>query len=229
MRSLRRGMIWKLPLLAVCVLLVAIVLTARPGDRTMYPAQEPGVAIYVLNNGFHSDIVLPADRVMARGGLLAEAGKAGQDQNWLVYGWGDKGFYTAKGMSLSRMADGLRALFRPGNPSVIRVYGVMASPDRAFAEPIATRVIISEAGFSALAKSLEASFDADGGKPVMADIAKPDDMFFTSHEHFSVFRLCNNWTSDQLAAAGLPMTPTIDGLAPVLELDLRLRSGVSKP
>jgi uncharacterized protein (TIGR02117 family) len=229
MRGLRQELIWKLPLLALCALILAVIVTARPGDRAIYPAQDPGVAIYVLNNGFHSDIVLPADRVMARGGLLAEAGKAGQGQKWLVYGWGDKGFYTAKGMSLARMADGLRALFRPGNPSVIRVYGITASPDQAFVEPIATRVILSEAGFSALAKSLEASFVADAGKPVVADIAKPDDMFFTSHEHFSVFRLCNNWTSDQLAAAGLPTTPMIDGLAPMLELDLRLRSGVSKP
>lgn len=229
MLILRKGLVWKLPLIALCVWALAIIVTARPGDKALYPAADKGVTIYVLNNGFHSDIVLPADRVMARGGVLAEAGKAGGGRKWLVYGWGDKGFYTAKGVSFARMLDGLRALFRPGNPSVIRVYGVDASPERAFVEPIASPVVISEAGFAALAQSLETSFVSEGGKPVVADIAKPDDMFFTSHEHFSIVRLCNNWTSDQLAAAGLPMTPMIDGLAPLLALDLDVRSGVRKP
>ena len=229
MQVFRKGLVWKLPLVLLGVWTLAVFVTARPGNRALYPAYGETVTIYVLNNGFHSDIVLPADRVMARGGVLAEAGKAGGGRKWLVYGWGDKGFYTATGMSFARMVDGLRALFRPGNPSVIRVYGVEATPDRAFVEPIASPIVISEAGFAALAQSLEASFVNQDGKPVAADIAKPDDMFFTSHEHFSIVRLCNNWTSDQLAAAGLPMTPMIDGLAPLLALDLDLRSGVRQP
>ena len=138
MQVFRKGLIWKLPLVLLGVWTLAVFVTARPGNRALYPAYGETVTIYVLNNGFHSDIVLPADRVMARGGVLAEAGKAGGGRKWLVYGWGDKGFYTATGMSFARMADGLRALFRPGNPSVIRVYGVEATPDRAFVEPIAS-------------------------------------------------------------------------------------------
>jgi len=229
MTMLRKGWRWKLPLLLLCLWMLMVIITARPGEKALYPAQAEGVTIYVLNNGFHSDVVLPADRVMARGGLLAEAGKAGEGRKWLVYGWGDKGFYTATGVSFARVIDGFRALFRPGNPSVIRVYGFDAAPERAFVEPIATPVVISEAGFAALARSLEASFVNDAGQLVAVDIATPENMFYASREHFSIMRLCNNWTSDQLAAAGLPMTPMIDGLAPLLALDLHVRSGVRKP
>lgn len=229
MQMFRKGLVWKLPVALLCAWLLAVVFTARPGDRAIYPARDKGVTIYVLNNGFHSDVVLPGDRVMARGGMLAEAGKAGGRHRWLAYGWGDKGFYTAKGVSFARMIDGLRALFWPGNPSVIRVYGFDAPPEHAFVDPIATPVVISEAGFAALARSLEGSFVVQAGQPVDVDLTTSDSMFFKSREHFSIARLCNNWTSDQLAAAGLPMTPMIDGLAPLLALDLGMRSGVSKP
>jgi len=202
----------------------AALLTLRGGDRALYRAKDDGVPVYVLNNGFHSDIALPAEAVRARGGVLAEAAY-GQAGDWLVYGWGDAGFYTAKGFSFARALDGLRALFHPGNPSVIRVYGLRLAPDKAFAEQIASKATLSQAGFEAMARHMEASFTLKDGDPVRAEVAADDD-FFRSHEHFSILRVCNNWTSDQLSAAGLPTAPLLDGNALLLGLDLHWRAGV---
>ncbi|MDC7684019.1 DUF2459 domain-containing protein [Asticcacaulis sp. BYS171W] len=211
-------------LIAFGLFFVAVVLTSRPGDLGLYPPSNGDVTLYVINNGFHTDIVLPSEVVQAHGGLLAEAGRAAGDKAWVVYGWGDAGFYTAKGFSVARAFDGLRALFKPGNPSVVRVFGVGRRPDEAFDAEVVP-VIISQAGFEALAQRMEASFAQDKGAPVRAKIATTD-TFFDSTEHFSILRLCNHWTADQLDAAGLPTTPMIDGLAPLFMLDLKWRAGV---
>jgi uncharacterized protein (TIGR02117 family) len=227
MAFLLRFRAWKVPLGLVALYAVLTLITLRPGDRALYPAQADGIPVYIINNGFHTDIALPADEVMKRGGLLAEAGRRAGSGNWLVYGWGDAGFYTAKGISLARAKDALRALFMPGNPSVIRVFSLNVSPDRAFAEPIASMTTVSSQGFDAMARHIEASFTLKNGAPVILDVSM-EDVFFVSHEHFSILRVCNNWTSDQLAAAGLPTAPMIDGNALLFNLDLHWRAGVRK-
>lgn len=227
MAFLLRFRVWKV-LLGLVALYVALTLvTLRHGDKALYPAQAGGIPVYVINNGFHTDIALPADLVMKRGGVLAEAGRRAGPGNWLVYGWGDAGFYTAKGISFTRALDALRALFMTGNPSVIRVFSLNASPDRAFADPIASVAIVSPEGFDAMARHIEASFMLESGAPVAVDVPM-EEVFFASREHFSIFRVCNNWTSDQLAAAGLPTAPMIDGNALLFNLDLHWRGGVTK-
>lgn len=228
MFSLARSNIWKGLLLMAALFVLCATLSARHGNRALYPARTDGITVYVLNNGFHTDIAVPADQVLARGGVLAEAGKAAGDKRWFVYGWGDAGFYTQTGFSAARIVDGLRALFWPGNPSVIRVFGTDATPDKAFVDPIASPVVVSAEGFDAMARHIEGSFVLENGAPVATPVSTNIGAFFKSREHFSILRLCNNWTADQLSAAGLPTAPMLDGLAPVLALDLRLRAGVKQ-
>ena len=198
----------------------------RPGDSRLYPAHAEGVTVYVINNGFHTDIALPAEVVRVQGGALAASGALAGGHNWLIYGWGDAGFFTAQGFSPARAVDGLRALLWPNNPSVIRLYGVDRTPDLLYGRAVAVPVVLSPEGFDAMTRHIEASFRLAQGKPVVA-LTEPDGTyFFNSIEHFSVARSCNNWAADQLSAAGLPTTPAIDGLAPMLSLDLRLRAHV---
>ncbi|MDV6332584.1 DUF2459 domain-containing protein [Asticcacaulis sp. 201] len=149
--SRRRQMATALAVILGLYVLLAII-TTRPADPALYPARSQSIPIYVINNGFHTDIAVPMDVVMKRGGVLAQAGRAAGPGNWLVYGWGDAGFYTAKGVSFTRAIDGLRALFMPSNPSVIRVFSLNASPDKAFADPIASSTRISPEGFEAMAR-----------------------------------------------------------------------------
>ena len=165
----------------------------------------------------------------ARGALAAAAGAVPADP-WMVIGWGDASFYTAKGISLARVGDGLRALFKPGNPSVIRIFGVSRDPAAAYEPGVATPVALSPAGLDRMLDRMEASMKLSAGAPVRAKArTTPDEAFFDSVEHFSILRLCNHWTSDMLAAAGLPMTPLVDGLAPTLMADLSLRAGARVP
>ncbi len=200
------------------------IFTLRHGNHGLYPAGSESVTIYVLNNGFHSDLILPADHVRSHGGLLARAGEAASGKAWIAYGWGDAKFFAAQGPVSSRLLDGARALFHPGNPSVVRVFGV--TDPRLYDGRVVSVVHLSAEGFDALANNIETSFTDNQGQPVAAEVGDGSDAFFQSSEHFSIVRLCNNWTADQLSAAGLPTAPAIDGLAPLLKLDLRLRAGV---
>ena len=226
--ALRTGWIWRTILAAILAFVIGTIVTARPGDRHLYPGTASPITAYVLNYGFHTDIVLPAEAVRARGGLLAEAGEAAGNWQWLVIGWGDESFYTGTGMSLDRVGDGLRALFWPGNPSVIRITGLNVRPDRAYRSTEVATLALSSEGFDAMARSIEASFvAAPGEKLYPAGMKDMPGVFFPSRENFSALRMCNNWTSDQLNAAGLPTTPMLDGLSALLALDLSLRAGVT--
>jgi uncharacterized protein (TIGR02117 family) len=222
------GWSWRVLLGVFALYALATCVTARPGDPRLYPATADPVGIYVLNYGFHTDIVLPADRVLARGGRLGEAAGAAGDWRWVVIGWGDESFYTGTCLSAERVGDGLRALFWPGNPSVIRVTGLNVQPDKAYLNTDAASIALSPEGFDAMARSIEASFAAAPGEPLVASWMKDmPGVFFASRENFSALRMCNNWTSDQLNAAGLPTTPMADGLSALLAMDLNLRAGVT--
>ncbi len=224
--SIKRPVLSGLGILAVLWLAFAAA-SLRPGDQRLYPAHGGGVVVYVINNGFHTDIALPADFVNTRGGPLADASSMAGRHAWLIYGWGDAGFFTAQGFSFARVADGLRALFVPGNPSVIRLYGVDRRPDDLYGKAVAVPVVLSANGFAAMERRIETSMRVRDGRPMLALSEGDGVYFFDSTEHFSIVRVCNNWTSDQLAAAGLPMTPAIDGAAPLLSLDLRVRAHVA--
>jgi len=227
MPKLRRPKLWQVALGLIATLALAIVLTARHGDSRLYPARGEAVTVYVLNYGFHTDIAISADLIRARGGRLAEAARAAGDWKWFVIGWGDESFYTGTGASMDRAIDGLRSLFWPGNPSVIRITGLNTQPDRAYVNTDTATLALSAAGFEAMAQSIESSFRAEPGQPLVSSgLRDMPGVFFPAHGNFSILRTCNNWTSDQLNAAGLPTTPMIDGLAPLLAWDTGLRSGV---
>lgn len=220
--------LWQIGLGLLAGLAITIALTARHGDSRLYPARGETVTAYVLNYGFHTDIAVPASAVIARGGRLAAAARAAGTWQWYIVGWGDESFYTGTGASLDRAADGLRSLFWPGNPSVIRVTGLNVQPDKAFLNTQSAALALSPEGFEAMARSMEASFAAAPGEPLVASgMRDMPGVFFPARGAFSILRTCNNWTSDQLHAAGIATTPMIDGLAPLLALDTGLRSGLA--
>jgi uncharacterized protein (TIGR02117 family) len=216
--------VWLRGLVAVVGLyLVLALVTLHHGDRRLYPVSDDTVTVYVIDNGFHTDIAIPANEIPA-GSLLAEATRPAGNTPWLVIGWGDAGFYTAKGFSAARALDGLRALFWIDNPSVIRVFGVQGDPGALYDARTALPVTLSRAGLAAMLAHMQASFVEKAGHPAVYPVPGATDAFYDSNEHFSIARDCNNWTADQLNAAGLPTAPMLDGLEPLFRMDLRFRA-----
>lgn len=213
---------------AILVLLLVLTLaTAKSGDPALYPPQPgQGVAVYLVDNGFHSDIAVPRAAIAAAGGPIAVATARATSQPWVLIGWGDERFYEARSAWEDRLPDGLRAL-GGGRPTVVHLEGVWLRPDLAWRDGV-RRIVISPAGLGALLRRADRGFavGADGApieRPVVRDA---DEAFFASGEGFSLVHLCNHWTAELLSAAGLPTTPVLDSVPAGLWLDLQLRAGV---
>jgi uncharacterized protein (TIGR02117 family) len=223
---MRTNLAGRIAAIVIVFLLLATLATAIPGDRTLYPASPGrGVEIYVVDNGFHSDIAAPRSAIVAADGPLAAATARTTAQPWVLIGWGDERFYEAQSPWQGRLGDGLRALLG-GRPTVVHLEGISLRPDLAWRDGV-RRIVVSPAGLSALLQRADRSFALDGaGAPIERPAPRPaDEGFFASTEGFSLIHLCNHWTAGLLAAAGLPMTPVLDTLPVGLALDLKLRAG----
>jgi hypothetical protein len=205
---------------ALAVAAAALLLIHHDRDPALFPPPDGGgVTVYVADNGFHSDLVLPADRLRARQGPMAEVLTALPQTPFVTVGWGDKRFYADPAPVRSRTLDGLRALFRPGNPAVIRVEPLPRPPAQAYDETV-LELRLSEAGFERLARRLDQSFTP--GLPTTAPFPQRplDARYFMSREHFSVVHVCNHWTAELLSAAGAPTRPALDTVSAGLVFDL---------
>jgi uncharacterized protein (TIGR02117 family) len=211
----------------VAFLLLLTVATAKGDDPALYPAKPgQGVTIYLVDNGWHSDLAVPAAAIAARGGALAKAAQATSAGPWILIGWGDARFYESSTSALSRVPDGLAALMG-GRPTVVHLEGVFEQTDHAWRSGVRS-IVLSRAGLAAMLDRADRSLvrGADGA-PVMAPIRRvPGEAFFASREGFSLVHLCNHWTAELLHAAGLPVTPVLDTLPAGLALDLELRAGL---
>jgi uncharacterized protein (TIGR02117 family) len=199
-------------LIAVLIGLIAALWTlTRPGDPALYPATpgEAGVTVYLLDNGFHTDLAVPRAALMEGGGALAEATASLAPGDWVLVGWGDATFYVDQSPISGRLVDGARAFFRPGNASVVMLDPEARDPARRFRAEDRQALRLSSAGMAALRERVEASLMTDAtGRPVLAAARAGDDArFFQSRETFWIGHLCNHWTAELLSAAGLPVRP----------------------
>jgi len=181
-----------------------------PGKPALWPpAADPnGIEVLVLDNGFHTDLVVPRARLEAGSGPLAEAVRTLPPGEWILIGWGDARFYVDQSPIGDRLADGARAFFRPGNASVIMLDPARDNPGNLVATDRRRTLYLSRVGFEAMVAHIEASLDLDQGRARIAAARAGDDArFFASHEHFWIGRLCNHWSAGVLNAAGLPVRP----------------------
>lgn len=223
--------------IAALVFVVATIATARWGDRNLWPPgpDAPTTEVFVVSHGYHAGIVVPraalVDQASRRGlSALGYIATRFADFDRLEIGWGDEGFYrevsTARSLT---MALAMRALFRPGNPSVLHVVGVNGDPRAMFANSDLVRVDVSGAGFARLAHMLDATFARGQGRFVPEELGPGlygMSLFFRANGTFHLFHVCNHWIADLLDAAGVPTAPVLATLPSGLLLDLKWRSGL---
>lgn len=223
--------------IAAGLFVAAVIGTARPGDRSLWPPPvgSPATEVFVVSHGYHAGIVVPrralAEQSSRRGlsalGYVATR-FAGYDR--VEIGWGDEGFYreVATIESLGVML-ALRALFRPGNPSVLHIVGVKNDPRVVFPNSDVVRVDLGEPSLERVADRLEASFARDEGGLQPQELGPGlygPSLFFRANGTFNIFRVCNHWIADLLDAAGVPTAPVLATLPFGLLLDLQWRSGL---
>jgi uncharacterized protein (TIGR02117 family) len=226
-------------LIAAALFVAAVIATAGWGDRSLWPPAPgaPTTEIHIVSHGYHAGIVVP------RRSLLEQASRRGRTAlgavatrfagfERLEIGWGDEGFYrevpTVESLTV---ALAVRALLRPGNPSVLHVVGIVGDPRAAFASSDLVRLELGEAGFEKLAEKLDASFARDRNG-VLPEPVGPGlygtSLFFRANGAFHLFNVCNHWIANLLDAAGVPTAPVLATLPPGLLLDLEWRSGLAR-
>ncbi|MDP3748820.1 MAG: DUF2459 domain-containing protein [Phenylobacterium sp.] len=208
------------------------VVTARPGDPGIYPPApgEPRLTVYVIHNGYHTELALPSELVSRGGGPTAKALRRLPASPWVMAGWGDAEFYVGRGWSFQRVIDAVVAALPPGDPALLRLTPLSRAPDRAFKGGV-LRVELSPKGAERMLRRLDGSFRLQDGEPVEAASAEDHGAarYFESVERFGLPMLCNNWTGELLDAAGLPTTPALHLPPQGVMLDLRRRRAEPEP
>jgi uncharacterized protein (TIGR02117 family) len=158
-----------------------------------------GVRIYVIDNGIHTDLVLPVSVEgiawddLIRPEHLADPKRAAASH--LAFGWGDRDFYlnTPTWWDVDPIRVG-RAFVGAG-ATVVHVSHI--------AEPQvgtnAREIVLRPEEYRRLASFIRGTFGE--GAPVRGYGGA--DAFYVARGGYSLFRTCNAWTGEALGAAGV--------------------------
>ena len=188
---------WKIPAFAGMTVFIWFALLSSA------LAHEPRRTIYVFSNGWHSAIVVArADRPE----LLPPEAEDFPLSPFLEYGWGDREFYTAPQPTIAMH---VRAAFGFG-PSVIYQAGIALAPKDFYKDVTVTSIVVTEAVYEQLLKTINAGFDRQGATRVQPLKEQTNDFgrFYPGLGSFSLANTCNTWVAKTLEAAGVGISAT---------------------
>ncbi len=236
MKAILRVAGYGLSALALGVIVLAGA-TARPGDPALWPPPPgaPAIDVFLISNGYHTGIAIPHAKLAAAAGQNGNPALATIAERFAAYpfveiGWGEEQFYAAV-PTVAHMTFGLavKALFWPGNASVLHVVGLPEPPRQVFRSADIVKVSLSEAGFAAMLKAIDQTF-ALRGEPKVPQVTGKGlygaSLFYRAGRSFHLFNVCNHWAADMLSAAGLPVTPVLDTVPAGMLFDLKTRTGL---
>lgn len=236
MITAKRAAVWIAgSLLGIPLAFIAVVaITSRPGNPDLFPVpgDAPGIDILLVNNGYHSGLVLPRASFASTTseqelGALAAVAQRFAAYEWVEVGWGEARLHReVPTIDQLNWRLALSELFGSNNEAVLHVVGIWDEPQKVFrgAEQVPLR--ISANGAERLFAQLNDTFALDLlGMPEELGLGLyGPSLFYRAKGHFSIFRVCNHWIADLLLAAGVPTSPVLATLPRGLVLDLSWRS-----
>jgi len=165
---------------------------------------DDGIAIYLLSNGVHTDLVLPlANAEHDWRGLINEQHTVRPDSlaHWVAFGWGDKGFY----LNTPTWADltpgtALKASFGLSGTAMHITY------HRGLQEgPLCHRILLSPEAYLRLVGYIASGFARDpagSAMPISGAHYTHSDAFYEATGRYHLFHTCNSWTNAGLKACG---------------------------
>ncbi|MFW0714766.1 TIGR02117 family protein [Pedobacter sp. N23S346] len=170
-----------------------------------HPTNKQEVAMYILSNGIHTDIVMPAankainwtEKIPYTNTL-----KADSTYHYLAIGWGDKKFYLeTPEFSDLKLATAVKAISGLGTSAMHTTYYQNMVEDKQ-----CKKVMISDAQYRKLIEFVSNSFqpDASGNFIKVNTNIRYDsgDAFYEAKGSYSIFKTCNTWTNNALKACG---------------------------
>ncbi|WP_426327308.1 TIGR02117 family protein [Pedobacter sp. R-06] len=169
------------------------------------PSNPKEVAIYIMTNGVHTDIIVPA--VSAEMNWTKEISyqntlEADSTYQYLAMGWGDKKFYLeTPEFSDLKLSNGLRAISGLSTSAMHTTYYRNIWEDAS-----CKKIIISKAQYRQLIDYILNSFKKDETghlinvkSNIHYDIG---DAFYEANGSYSIFKTCNTWANAALKACG---------------------------
>jgi uncharacterized protein (TIGR02117 family) len=165
-----------------------------------------GIPVYVVSNGFHTEIIVPLREPRTRQDWLLSLQDTSLSQQfasnqYIGFGWGNEGFYRASyGGRFPGPGIILRALLPA--PTLVHVSFYPGAPQPA------RRVIslhISEDEYRQLYAGLRSAFAAATTPPRRSTAPgySAQDVFFQGSGRYHAFHTCNDWTNRTLSTAGV--------------------------
>jgi uncharacterized protein (TIGR02117 family) len=192
--------------LLLCYPLIAALCLLFPRNADFTNQGE--VLIYVLDNGVHSDLMLPAVHALqdwrSEFPLSNFPALTPRTPDWVLIGWGDAEFYlhTPSWSDLS-LGTALRAL-SGRNPAVLHV---AFHHDADFAGVEKWPLRLSREQYQALIDYIQRSSSIEPARGLPGFHYGANDAFFAAEGNYSLFTTCNTWTGDALASAGVRVSP----------------------
>lgn len=180
--------------------LAAVAGSAIPVNAGWHQAAS-GVRVYVIDNGIHTDLVLPvtAEGVdwhdLAKPGDIADPAQAAQSH--IAFGWGNRDFYLNT-PSWSQVRPGLIASALFGGGRTVLHVAHIAEPKPG---PQMRSLMLSADEYRRLAAYVRGTF-AEG--PSVHGYGGYD-AFYAAKGGYSAIQTCNQWTAGALKAAGVKM------------------------
>jgi uncharacterized protein (TIGR02117 family) len=186
-------------------LLLAYLLPKITFDKDSETKEE--VTIFVITNGVHTDIVVPArseEYDWTKEIKYTDAIKVDSTYSYLGMGWGDKGFYletpTWAELKFSvafKAATGI---------NTTAIHATYFKPENLIESDTCIRIGISKVQFSHLTKYIKNSFktDPDGHFINIKTDANygNTDAFYEAKGRYNIMHTCNEWTNYGLKSAG---------------------------
>jgi len=163
------------------------------------------VAIYILTNGVHTDIVVPiktAQYNWASQVLFVNTIAKDTTYNYLAMGWGDKGFYLETPAWKDLKASvAFKAAFGLSTTAIHATFYKTITTGEA-----CRKIMISNEQYVRLVSYITNSYQKDSsGKfiniPTNAVYGKSD-AFYEANGSYSMLHTCNTWANNALKASG---------------------------
>lgn len=189
--------------LAIVLYLGAALGGSMIADNRGWREGEGGTTIYVVSNGWHTGLILPASAegidlsLIFRPTDLSDPDLAG---DWLLFGWGDRGFYLNT-PTWAEFSPRTALVALAGSGETLLHVDHLARPEEV-ADPRPVR--LSRAEYARLVRGIVATARAGpDGRPMARPGYGARDLFYEARGRYSAFRTCNIWTRDRLAEAGV--------------------------
>lgn len=155
-------------------------------------------AVYVVNHGWHTGFVVPAQTIQEQ---LPELKARFGNTPFLEFGWGDQGFYQAGETTTGLI---LKAILLP-TESVIHVVAVPGKVDEYFSNSRVEKLCVTGSEYSSLIRFISNSFYKSENRKILElkSGLYGNSQFYKGIGRFYFLNTCNKWTAKGLKSAGM--------------------------